>query len=218
MVLRAFEDHYVLRAGQRAGRPWTQLQSQRMSGPLRLAGHRITGLAAAARPATFADRLADAVRAFARGDYDLADRHAWRALRVSAEAGRGAEARAQTLLGNIAYQRGHPQRARDHYVTAAKLFEATTSRRAVGHLLAAIGRLHLTEDDTAAAAVSLQSAVSRLPFDGSVKVDLARAFAASGAQRAAVAVLEGVLADNEPEAGRALSLRSAILADLGEAR
>ncbi len=74
------------------------------------------------------------------------------------------------------------------------------------------------ESDAATAIRMLRSALSRAPNDDYVRMELARAFAASGEGVAAVALLEAVLtSEDDRDVGEAYLLRGEIRADLGDA-
>ncbi len=217
-ILLALEDHYILRSELRSGSRYFELQSVRLIKPLQLADQMLLAFIRAASPSSFADHLEDAATAFSRRDLELAERHAQRALQFSSEVGRTDHARVETLLGNIDYQLDDTDQARHHYLNSAKLFEATQNQLAVGRLLAAIGRLSLLESDAATAIRMLRSALSRAPNDDYVRMELARAFAASGEGVAAVALLEAVLtSEDDRDVGEAYLLRGEIRADLGDA-
>ena len=217
-ILLSLEGHYVLRLELRSSSRWFELQSVRLIRPLQLAADIISALINRTNAPNFADHLEDAITAFSKGELERAERHAQRALQVPQEVGRSDHAQVETLLGNIAYQHGDTMRARNHYLNSAKLLEATQNQPAVGRLLAAIGRLYLVELDTMTAVRTLRSALDRAPDEDFVRMELARALAASGEGRAAVALLEAVLTseDNRDVDGARL-LRGEIRADLGDA-
>jgi tetratricopeptide (TPR) repeat protein len=203
-VCFAFEDRHILRAVVRSGVPWWELASSRMIGPLQIAGETVAKILRAAMHPGPAAWLGDAEVAFGRGEFDLAWRHAQRAIALSTPTDIRGLAKAETLLGNIAYQRHAIRQARTHYRNASRLFEVAKDRPAVGRLLAAIGRLELADHDVTAALVTLQSAARRLPRDLRVREDLARAFAAAGAGPAATAVASSV-----PDTGTAEQISEA---------
>ena len=217
-VLLSLESHYVLRSELRSGSRWFELQSVRLIRPLQLAAEIISAFIRTTSAPNFADHLEDAITAFSKGELERAERHAQRALQVSSEVGRPDHAQVETLLGNIAYQYGDTKQARYHYLNSAKLFEATQNQPAVGRLLAAIGRLYLVELDATTAIGILRSALDRAPDENFVRMELARAFAASGEGRAAVALLDAVLtSEDDRDVGEARLLRGEIRADLGDA-
>jgi Flp pilus assembly protein TadD len=183
--------------------------------PVQLAAELILTFIRTTRAPNFFDRLEDAVTAFSKGELECAERHAQRALQVSSEVGRPDHAQVETLLGNIAYQYGDTKRARYHYLNSAKFFEATQNQPAVSRSLAAIGRLYLVELDATTAAKTLLSALDRAPGEDFVRMDLARALAASGDGRTAVALLEAVLtSEDDRHVGEARVLRGEIRVDL----
>jgi tetratricopeptide (TPR) repeat protein len=171
----------------------------------------------AAESAQVVDYLADAAQAQSEGDLEVAERQAIAMLRHASAGDPAGRARAETLLGNIAFERGETALSRQFYLRAAELFEVAGDSAAVGNLLAAVGRLQMIDRDTTAAVATLQSAVGRLPADSTVKVELARAFANSGEPNAAVAVLESALTTSaDIGSGDAYILRGEILSDLGD--
>ena len=197
-ALFAAEDYHLLRAVLRSGSLCWELDSNRLIEPLLLAERMIINFFPwkAARPGLTV-WLAAAEAAFASGELGLAHRHAQHALSISPQGDMRGLGRVETLLGNIAYQQHDNKQARIHYLNASKFFGAVENRTAVGRLLAAIGRLHLMDQDVTAALVTLQSAMGRLPGDPAIRTELARAFAAAGAGHAADAV-----APSLPEAGQ----------------
>jgi Flp pilus assembly protein TadD len=196
---------------------WFELQSIRLAGPLQLAASIMSEFISKARGPDFADHLRDAAFAFSVDNFDIAERHAERASQFSSRVGRADYARVETLLGNVAIQRSDIKLARHHFLNAAKLFEATQNRSAVGRVLAAIGRLHLMENDITTAIRVLRSALERAPSENFIRIELARALAASGEGRAAIALLEAVLSSaTNRDVGDARLLRGGIRADLGD--
>jgi Flp pilus assembly protein TadD len=216
-VLLSLEDHYILRSEIRSDSRWFELQSPRIIRPLQFAAQTILSFTRTANAPDFSDYLKDAMSAFSRAEFQRAARSARRALQVSFDVDPSDQARAETLLGNVSYQNGDAEQARYHYMNSAKLFEAAQYQLAVGRLLAAIGRLYLIELDATTAATTLLSALNRAP-DDTVRLELARAFAASGEGHAAAALLESVLrSKDDRDVGEAHLLRSEIRADLGDA-
>lgn len=216
-ILLSLEDQRVLRSELRSGSRSFELQSTRLTKPLQLAAEIISAFIDTASPPNYADHLDDAIIAFSRGELECAERHAERALQFSSEVSRPDQAQVETLLGNIACQHGDTKRARHHYLNAAKLLEATQNKPAVGRLLAAIGRLYLMELDTTTAIRTLRSALDRAPADNFIRIELARALAASGEGDDAVALLEAVLtSEDNRDVDDARILRGEIRADLGD--
>ena len=163
-----------------------------------------------------ADSLRAAELAFAGGELALAEKHALEAVSSCPETELALRAQAETLLGNIAHERGAPASAQARYRTAATLYEALQDTAAVGRLLAAIGRLGLAQGRQGEGVQELRAAVQRVPGDLTLQTELARALWQTGQDRAAVTVLTGVLSvDGDTTA--ALRARGEFLADLGNA-
>ncbi|MDX6742052.1 hypothetical protein R9X44_19855 [Actinocorallia sp. A-T 12471] len=207
-VLRDLVDGHLLRVHRhRDGQLFYRLTHPRLVRPVQAVRP-----ASAYRPSP-EDRLCAADKALHRGEYDLA--------RANAEAALGhgslrVHAAAETTLGNIAYERGLPEVAAEHYRAAAVTCEAMQDTTAVGRLLAAIGRLRLGYDDTPERAVAdLHAAVGRVPHDPAIQTGLGRALWFAGRPVPALAVLSGVLA-LDGAAAEALGTRAEILADLGD--
>lgn len=210
-VARALEDRHLLSAERRSGSRWYQLLSDRLIEPLRASADE--------RPpqAEFAELLQSAERTLALGEMDLAERYVRKALRTLPETDLRQRGEAESLLGNLAYERGKPGDAETHYRTAAKLLEAVRDTEAVASQLAAVGQTLLAQGQPADAVQQLAAAVDRIPHDLVVQTELGWALWELGQARAAVDVLTGVLAidGGNPYALRA---RGEILADLGNAR
>jgi tetratricopeptide (TPR) repeat protein len=162
-----------------------------------------------------ADYMRAAERDLSLGDVDLAERHAVRVL--GAGPGLRTRADAESLLGNVAHERGKPSDALPHYREAASLLEAAGDISAAARELAAVGQTLLTLGHSHEAVAELQAAVERVPNDLVLQTQLALALWQLGESRAAVAILNDVLGidGGNPEALRA---RGEILADLGDAR
>ena len=79
-----------------------------------------------------------AERDLALGELDLAWTHADRALRAASSFRERAQA--ESLLGNVEYQRGQPGKALPHYRQAAELLQATGDNPAATYQIAAAGR------------------------------------------------------------------------------
>jgi tetratricopeptide (TPR) repeat protein len=217
-VLCALEDCHILAAKSRSGSNYFELASGRLLRPLQMAVESMRFLRRSTiESAQVVDQLADATHAQSQGDLDVAERQAIAVLRRAPAGDLAYRARAETVIANVAFERGHAALSRDSYLRAAELFEAAEDSAAVGNLLAAVGRLQMIDRETAAAVSTLQSAVGRLPSDATVKVELARAFANSGEPNAAVAVLESVMTTSAHVRGDdAHILRGEILSDLGD--
>jgi tetratricopeptide (TPR) repeat protein len=210
-VLGALVDRHILGVGTRDGRRSYALLGNRLLEPLnRLA--RKADDAEQARVGAL-DHLRASADALAEGDQDRAERHARLACSVT-EHDLSLQADAETVLGNLAVDRGALKSAQDHYERAAMLLEAGQDQEAVGALLAAIGRLHLLRGDSTSALGLLQSASARLRGNHTVKADLARALADTGEPRAAAAMLGSVMTAAEDDDARIM--RRQILAELRE--
>jgi tetratricopeptide (TPR) repeat protein len=210
-VPRALEDQHLLSAQLRSGSRWYELLSERLIEPLR---HAPDVPPPQVDPAGY---LRHAGRALALADLDLAERYAREALRTLPGTELRPRAEANSLLGNLAYERGKPAEAEARYRTAAKLFEVVRDTEAVACQLAAIGQMLLAQGQVAEAVEELRAAADRLPNDLVVQAELGWALWQLGDRQAAVAVFTGVLGvdGGNPDALRA---RGEILADLGDAR
>jgi hypothetical protein len=218
-VLRALEDRHVVSSAVRAGLRWFELSANRLIGPVHLAARSAAGGSPPGAPVTLTDRLDQAANALAEDDLAIAERNAQLVLDTAARGELRLRGRASMVLGNIAFQQGHTEEARRRYLAAAEFYEAIQDQLTVGHLLAAIGRIHLMEWDAAAALSALHSAASRLPSDGAVLMDLARAFATFGETQAAVAVLGSArFADAEDGLQQASEAADGIESATGESR
>jgi tetratricopeptide (TPR) repeat protein len=212
-IARALEDRHILRAEQRSGSRWYELQHDRLIGPIQQI-HRPWPVPGEEPPAEVnaADYLRAAESALADGELALAEKHAEEALEVSAGTDVRTEAETESFLGNIAVSRERPDKAERHYRRAAELFETLEDRTAVGRLLAALGSLLFDRGHYAAAVEEWQAAVARLPGDLAVQIELANALSHSGQPRAAIAVYTTVL-NLAPESAEALAGRGQLLAD-----
>jgi tetratricopeptide (TPR) repeat protein len=151
------------------------------------------------------------------GENDLAERYAKEALHTLPDTDLRLRAEAESLLGNLAHERGKPAEAEAYYRAAARLYEAVRDTEAVANQLAAVGQMLLAQGQPADAVEELRAATNRIPHDLVVQTELGWALWQLGQSRAAVAVLTGVLQidGGNPDALRA---RGEILADLGDAR
>jgi tetratricopeptide (TPR) repeat protein len=216
-IVRALEDDHILRSDLRSGSRWRELQSKRLIKPLQLAATSISRMTTSFATVNVADLISNAISSFSEGELDIAERQAKEALQILPTGNPRLQAKVETLLGNIAYQRGNLESSRGFYIRAAELFETMQDNSAVGHLLVAIGQLQMIDREAITAIATLQSAVKRLPAESAVKVELARAFATSGEPRAAIAVLSSALTtDPDTGGGDARILRGEILSDLGD--
>jgi tetratricopeptide (TPR) repeat protein len=209
-VPRALEDRHLLCSSWRSGARWFRLLSDRLIQPLRLAPDTPR---LGVDPAGF---LGQAERALTVGDLDLAQHYGRRVLLTAPGHAWRLRAEANSLLGNLARERGFPAQAEAHYQVAADFFEAVQDTAAVASQLAAVGQTMLDQGESARAVRELRAAVDRAPRDLIVQTKLGWALWHVGQGRAAVAVLTAVL---ETEAGNleALRARGEMLADLGDA-
>jgi tetratricopeptide (TPR) repeat protein len=213
-IPRALADKHLLTSGVQSGLRWYRLLSDRLLGPVRKAGDLDPPL-----PSPIED-LRAAERAFARGELGLARECTEHTLQEAGDTAADEmrlRAHAQSLLGNLAWERDDPQEAASHYGEAAGLFEAAHDTAAAARLLAATGQMLLASGETVEAVEHLRAAISRLPNDPALQTGLALALWELGEGRAAVAILTSVLAIDGGNI-TALRARGEILADLGEAR
>jgi tetratricopeptide (TPR) repeat protein len=224
-VARALEDRHLLISSEQAGSRWYELLSDRLIQPVRLLGSARTGRAAAfPRPAAdLPELLSSAERALAVGDLALAKRQAEAVLSATKSERKTSAPQyaeiglAHSLLGNVAYESGEPGNAEASYRSAMQYFTAADDTKATGYCLAAIGQLLLEQGRIAEAAITLESAVRRVPNDPSMPVTYATALWQLGDDLAAVAVLtEALSVDGGNTAAR--RTRGEILAYRGEAR
>ena len=210
-VVRALEDRYVLTHGVQSGTRWYELLADRLIEPLRKAPE--------VRPPTVppAAYLHGAERALTLGELDLAERHAKEVILLPLGADAHTHAEAQTMLGNIAFEREKPEEAEVRYREAAELFGAVSDTQAMAHEFAAVGQTLVAQGRFAEAVQELHAAAGRIPNDLVVQVDLALALWQLGAGHAAVTVLTRALGIDGGNVA-ALQARGEILADLGEAR
>jgi len=214
-IAQALEDRHLLSGARQSGSRWYQLLADRLIQPLRDA---IDELPPVVDPAEY---LAAAERALARGELEVARRYAQAAIRGSAGTDLRLHAETESLLGNIAAERGESAEAKaeaeSHYRAAAGLFEALRDTPAVAAQLAAVGQMLVAQERPEAALDELKSAIDRMPSDPVFQTDLAIALWQLGESRTAVAVLTSVLST---DGGNRVALRARgeILADLGEAQ
>lgn len=214
-IAQALEDRHLLSGALQSGSRWYQLLADRLIQPLRDAKDELPPIA---DPTEY---LAAAERALARGELDVARRYAHAALRGSCETDLRLHAETESLLGNIAAERGESAEAKaeaeSHYRAAAGLFEALRDTPAVAAQLAAVGQMLIAQERPEDALDELKSAIDRMPSDPVFQTDLAIALWQLGESRTAVAVLTSVLS---MDGGNRVALRARgeILADLGEAR
>jgi len=155
------------------------------------------------------------LRQFTLDEADLADAYAARAL--ASKPGMRVAADAESLLGNVAYEKGDLAGALPHYREAAGLLQAAGDPGAALRGLAAVGQTLLALGRVREAVAEFRAAVERAPNDLVLQTQLALALWQQGEGEAAVAILNGVLGVDgaSPEA---LRVRGEILADLGDAR
>jgi tetratricopeptide (TPR) repeat protein len=214
-IAQALEDRHLLSGSLRSGSRWYELLADRLIQPLRDAKDE---LPPTADPTEY---LAAAEQALARDELDVARRHARAAMRSSGQTDLRLHAETESLLGNIAAERGESTEAKieaeSHYRAAAGLFEALRDTPAVAAHLAAVGQLLIAQERPEDALDELKSAIDRMPSDPVFQTDLAIALWQLGESRTAVAVLTSVLST---DGGNRVALRARgeILADLGEAR
>jgi tetratricopeptide (TPR) repeat protein len=218
-LLRSLEDCHILVSEHRSGNHYFKIASSRLMKPLKMAIDSIRHLPRSiSESVQVVDYLADAARGYDEGELEVAERQAIAALQDESPNRLAARARAETLLANIAFERGETAQSRHFYERAAALFEVVGDSAAVGNLLAAVGRLQMISSDNTAAVATLQSAVNRLPADSTVKIELARAFANSGEPNAAAAILESAITISaDIGVGDAHILRDEILSDFEDA-
>ena len=154
-VLRALENRRLLRSEDGPDGIRYVLHHERLAAPIGRVPSSFTA----------GDYLRSAELALAAGELDLADKHVTEALTSAPTGARRLRADAERLQGDLAAERGRPEAAEDHYLSAAALLEALQDTQAVGLLLAAIGRLQLARGLREPAFEKLQAAADRLPGD-----------------------------------------------------
>ena len=213
-IAQALEDGHLLSGAPRSGSRWYELLADRLIQPLRDA---VDQLPPVLGPQKY---LAAAERALARGELDVAERYARATTRGSCETDLRLNADTESLLGNIAAERGESAEAKaeaeSHYRSAATLFETLRDTPAVAAQLAAVGQMLIAQERPEDALSELKAAIDRMPSDPIFQTDLALALWQLGESRTAVTVLTSVLA---ADGGNKVALRARgeILADLGEA-
>lgn len=208
-MARALEDRHLLSSERRSGSRWYELLSERLIRPL---GRAVN---VGPPPADGGEILQLAGRALSLGDLDLAERYARETLRVTDDLRLRAEA--ESLLGNLAHERGKPVDAEGRYRQAAGLFETVRDTAAVARQLAAIGQTLLDQGRLTDAVTELRAAVDRLPNDPLLQNGLGWAVWQLGQPRTAETIFTGVLAIDGGNA-EALRGRGEVLADLGDSR
>ncbi|WP_433337351.1 tetratricopeptide repeat protein [Spirillospora sp. CA-294931] len=210
-VARALEDGHLLTCEREPDGPRYRLRHPRLAGPIRGSGDPPLPEVGAS------GSLRAAERAEARGDLVRAEHHASDAAHAGADTDLRVRAEAETVLGNVARERGDGPAAEARYRVAAELFEARGDTEAVGRLLAAIGRSRLARGDRAGAADDLTAAAARIPGDLTVRTALAESLWELGDAHGAIAVLSHVLA-TDGDTPEALIDRGEILASQGRAQ
>jgi tetratricopeptide (TPR) repeat protein len=207
-VAHALEDRHLLAAERRSGSRWYSLLSERLIVPLRQSTDE--------KPLSMApaEYLQAAERALTLGELDLAERYAKETLRFSCEDLR-LQARARSLLGNLACERVQNAEAVAQYREAASLFDAVRDIASVAHQLVAVGATLLAQRRPAEALDELRAAVGRLPNDHVVQTELGWTLWELGQGRAAVDIFTGVLATDGGNV-EALRGRGEALAGLGD--
>jgi tetratricopeptide (TPR) repeat protein len=211
MLARIIEDRHLLTSSRRSQSRWYELISDRLIAPLTSATDENPP------PADPGGYLCTAARGLAMGQLDLAERYAENARKTAPVTNVGLQAKAQSLLGNLAHERGKPIDAEAYYRRAAALFEAMRDNAAVARQLAAVGQMLLAQGRTVEAVSKLRSAVERLPNDLLLQTELGWALWQLGQARTAEAVFTGVLALDGSNAA-ALRGRGEMLAERGEPR
>jgi Flp pilus assembly protein TadD len=214
-IARALTGRHLLLVERRSDSRWYELLADRIIQPLRDA---VDELPTAACPTGY---LSAAERALAQDRLEVAYRYAGLALRHSADTDLRLRAEAESLLGNIAAERGGAAEAKveaeSHHRSSARLFQAIGDTSAVAAQLASVGQLLIAQQRPDDALDQLSAATDRLPDDPVIQTDLARALWRLGNGQGALALLTRVLA-LDGGSTVALRARGEILADLGEAR
>jgi tetratricopeptide (TPR) repeat protein len=210
-VVRALEDQHLLSVQLRSGLRWYELPSDALIEPLREAAEQRPP------PVSAEAYLQAAGRALTMGDLDIAERFAAEILHTPWDTSLRIRAETNSLLGNVAVERGEPAAAEACYRQAAELFQAAGDTESVARQLAAIGQMQLAQGRSADAVKQLLSAVDRLPNDPVLQTELGLALWQLGDGEGAVAVLTTVLGVDGGNPG-ALRARGEILAYLGDAR
>ena len=168
-------------------------------------------------PVDPAGYLCAAERALTLGDLDLGEQYAAEVLGAAGPGDFRLRAETNSLLGNLAYERGKPSDAEGYYREAGRLFEAARDSGAAARQLAAVGQTLLAQGRVGDAVDELEAAVRRLPNDLVVQGELAWAHWQLGEAGAAEAIFNDILS---VDAGNASALRGRgeILADIGRGR
>ncbi|MGC5010391.1 tetratricopeptide repeat protein [Streptosporangium sp. DT93] len=199
-VVRALEDHHLLRSEQRLGLRRYGVLDDRMLASLR-------------RSRSSATCLTEARAALAGGDLMRARDRAEEAC--SLEAGEtSVRAEALVVLGEVAARTGEVKTSRRHFARAADMFAKLQRFTGVAVALTGEGRLWLGQGDYDRAVERLYTALPWAPNDLSVQLALGEALWCQGNPRPALALLNGVVSMADTPSPRMLALRDEILADL----
>ena len=227
-VARAFEKQRMLRSELRSGSVWFELLHDGLIEPIRAGRRRAVeggGTGGSAGPAPRSDSyLLMAESALAYGMSPLAEELASHAVEASEDDPRTL-AEVMSLLGKLVLSRGQAaegaradelyKTAEEHYNRAAELFQTEQNIRAVAQVLASLGRLFRERGRFADALGALQGAVSRMPGDIELHLDLARAFNDAGQPQAALGQYASLLTV-APDSVEALLGRAGVNAEHGD--
>jgi tetratricopeptide (TPR) repeat protein len=155
-----------------------------------------------------------ALDALDEGDLDVAAAYATDVLDAGGSDSR-AMAEAERVLARVAAERGNAEPAERHYRAAIALFAAVGNNAALGRARGELGGLLLRQGSHAAAVDELQAAVSYVPGDLGLKLELARALWLVPHPQAANAVLGQILTIS-PAMVDALILRGVVNAQFGD--
>ncbi|GGS84029.1 hypothetical protein GCM10010156_48370 [Planobispora rosea] len=201
VVARALEDCHLLKAEQRLGIRWYELQHDRLIAAVRSPGH----------PGAY---LADARAALSRGDGQAAHTLAKEAARLSSPDEAWVRAEACEILGEAAVLRGDLDEAGRLFEEATESFAMLQQFNAVARTLTASGRLHLAQGDPGRAVELLKSALGWAPNGLPARLALGQALWWSGQPRAALTFLNSTVALADRPPAEALALRGEIHADM----
>lgn len=213
-IVRALENRYIIKSGQRSKMRFYQLQNDRLIEPAQRADQSQTNSEEIAKTDPV-EHLRVAESELAAGEIELAEKHTKEAIRTCKNHDMRTLAEAESILGNIAFQRDQLDEAELHYQRAAEYFEMLQDQASVGRLLAAVGRIMLARGSYPEAVDKLEGAVRRLQGDLTMQVELARALWSSGDPKAAAAVFGSVLTI-APDAAEALAGRGQIRIELDD--
>jgi tetratricopeptide (TPR) repeat protein len=213
-LVHSLENKHLLTAQWDSGRRWYMVANDRLASIF----HQLNQLSYTEYTPDLnaAGHLRIALKFLADGDHGHAEMHAWRALRSADSEDLRRQANVWSLLGNIAFEQGYSGVAEEYYRRAAELSEQLRDESAVGTLLGAIGRMQAKDGHDLAALEDLHSAVTRLPGDLTMKIELAKALWHLG-QRQAAAAIFGTVLTIEPQFAEALAGRGQIRAESGDA-